>query len=267
MKVWVISVSSFRYPVQFIADCAVVTLPGEVDFDNAETVRTTLLAVLNEGVAGVVADMTVTRYIAVAGIRAVVRAHKGAEEHGCWVRVAITHPGVRKAFALTGAESQVRIYASVHDALPSGPVAAAARTGWKVRLVPPQPRYPELVAAKSLGQAVAFAPQQRTEPREAQAAPRSPGGGPVPPVRDLAPEERTPGLIAQVRSACDHSRAARTEMRMACARLAVSCADAASLHEQLAQRIPVEAARLLAISETARDRARAYRRLAAINPV
>lgn len=79
---------------------------------------------------------------------------------------------------------------------------------------------------------------------------------------DPAPEKRTPGLIAQVRSECDHSRTARSDIRVVCARLAITCADFAAIHERLAQSMPHKAFRLLAISQAARDKATAYRRLA-----
>jgi hypothetical protein len=55
-------------------------------------------------------------------------------------------------------------------------------------------------------------------------------------------------------------------MSVVCARLAVTCANIAAAHERLAQRRPDEAALLLSISEAARDRARAYRQLAANMP-
>lgn len=137
--------------MRFIAGCAIVSLPREVDFGNADTVLCTLLTVLSCGIAGLVVDMRATRYSDAAGIRAVVRAHHRAEDLGCWARVVIPHPGVRKAFAVTDAHSLVRICSSLYSALPRGREDAATPPGAPqppvARLVPRQPRYPELAAA------------------------------------------------------------------------------------------------------------------------
>lgn len=279
-----VDVSSFSLPVRFMEGCAVVSLPCEVDYGNADMVRRVLQAVLNKGVAGVVADMTATRFCDAAGVRAVVRAHNRAEGLGCWVRVVISHSGVRKPFVLTGADSLVRIYASLNHALPRGRDAAGqpALPGPLVLHIPRQAGYPELVAPWEAGESAAAlqeepwarppvpatppATPRSAGPGEFPAAPagQSPGqsGGQPGPGHDLAPEERTRGLVAQLRSACDHSRAARHEVGAVCARLAVTCAHVAATHERLAQCRPDEAARLLSISQAARDRATAYRRLA-----
>lgn len=248
---------SFRLPVQFMEGCAVVSLPPEVDYGNADTVGHTLLAVLNQGVAGLVADMTATKFSDVAGVHAVVFAHNRAEELGCWVRVVAPHPAVRKVFSLTGAESLIGIYASLDDALPRARENTATWADWTValaRLVPRQPRYPELIPPWEAGEPAAPAPGELLLGK--------PGSQPGL-MHDLAPEERTPGLITQVRTARDHARATRSQMSAVCARLAITCADFAAVHERLAQRRPDQAPLLLSVSQAARDNATAYQRLAA----
>lgn len=132
----------FRYPVRFIAGCAVVSLPREVDFGNADTVLRTLLSVLSCGVSGLVVDMSETRYSDSAGIRAIVRARHRAKDLGCWARAVIPHPGVRKAFAVTGAQSLIQIYASLDPALPRGRDDAAG---------PPEPPVLRLVPRPATG--------------------------------------------------------------------------------------------------------------------
>lgn len=232
-----LSMPSFRLPVRFMEGCVVVSLPPEVDYGNAETVSHTLLAVLNQGAAGLVADMTATEFSDVSGVHAVVFAHNRAEELGCWVRVVAPHPAVRRVFSLTGAESLIGIYASLDDALPRARENTARRADLTValaRLVPRQPRYPELIPPWEVAL-----------------------------THDLAPEERTPGLITRVRTARDHSRATRFQMSAMCGRLAITCADFAAVHERLAQRRPDKAALFLSVSQAARDRATAYQRLAA----
>ncbi len=83
-------------------------LPGEIDAVNAAAVTDTLLAVLNRTGASVIADMTGTTFCGAAGIRAIVRAHIRARALGTELRVVITHPAIRRAFQLTGADGLVR---------------------------------------------------------------------------------------------------------------------------------------------------------------
>ena len=48
--------SGERYPVLWIGQVAVVTLPAEIDVTNADPIREELLAVLNQGAVLLVAD-------------------------------------------------------------------------------------------------------------------------------------------------------------------------------------------------------------------
>lgn len=107
----------FPLPAEFLGSCAVVTLPAEIDLVNAPDVSDVLLAVLSNGTAGVVADASVTRFCDAAGVRAVVHAGARASSPGTWVRVVICHPGVRKVFALTGADQLVRVYPTLAAAI------------------------------------------------------------------------------------------------------------------------------------------------------
>lgn len=268
--------TSFPLPVQVMDGCAVVGLPWEIDFSNADAISTALLTVTDQGVAGVVADMTATRYCDAVGIRAIARASSRAEELGYWVRAVIPRLAVRRAFSLTGADSLVRIYVTLNDALPRREDAPAQEDQPVpiALLVPRQPSYPHLVApweaaasaahpsGEPSARAVMSVPPQRTGSPEVPAALTATSGGQLRPAHELAWKERALNLVAEGRSARERSREARLRARAACARLAVTWADLAVTYARLAQRSPDEAARLLPFSQRARDQATASRRLA-----
>jgi anti-anti-sigma factor len=81
---------------------AVITLPAEIDMDNADQVRDELLRALNGGPAVLVVDMTGTVYCAAAGARALIRAGRRAAAAGAGLRVAVSAPIVRRVLELTG---------------------------------------------------------------------------------------------------------------------------------------------------------------------
>ena len=54
--------SQERYPVLWIGQVAVVTLPVEIDVTNADTLQEELFAVLNQSAALLVADMSKTNF-------------------------------------------------------------------------------------------------------------------------------------------------------------------------------------------------------------
>jgi anti-anti-sigma factor len=83
---------SIPLPVHFVAGCAVAAQPGDIDVTNVTMVSDTLLALLNRGMSGVVADMTATRFCDAAGARVVVRAHRRAQAVDVWFGVVIPHP-------------------------------------------------------------------------------------------------------------------------------------------------------------------------------
>lgn len=271
-----IDVTPFPLPVQVMDGCAVVGLPGEIDLGNADAISSALLSTLDQGAVGVVADMTATRYCDAAGIRAVARASSRAEELGYWVRVVIPRLAVRRAFTLTGADSLVRIYATLDRALPRRE-DAPARGDQPVRialLVPRQPSYPHLVApweaadsaahpsGEPSARTVMSVPPQRTGSPDVPAALTDMSGGPLRPAQKLARRQRALDLVAEGRSARERSREALVQAKAVCARLAVTWTDVAVTYARLAQCRPDEAARLLPVSRTARDQAAASRRLA-----
>ena len=80
--------SQERYPVLWIGQVAVVTLPAEIDVTNADMVREELLAVLNQGATLLIADLSKTSFCDSAGVSALVRAFRRASHqrkcHASW---------------------------------------------------------------------------------------------------------------------------------------------------------------------------------------
>jgi anti-sigma B factor antagonist len=125
----------FPLPVQFLDGCAVATLPEEIDLANADEVSDTLLALLNRGASGVIADMSGTRFCDASGARAITRAHRRAQSLGTWLRVIAIHPAVRKVFRLTGMEGIVGVYPELRQALPPADHALGAPEQQTPRLI------------------------------------------------------------------------------------------------------------------------------------
>ena len=95
----------------------VVTLPAEIDLDNAGQIGRQLDAALAPGVATVIADMTATRFCDTSGVRTLVLAHKGAAARHAELRVVIPSADVLRVLAITKVDSVLRIYPSLQDAL------------------------------------------------------------------------------------------------------------------------------------------------------
>ena len=106
-----------NFPVEWADRQAVVTLPAEIDISNAGLVSDTLLAVLNRGVAVLVADMTGTTFCACDGITALVRAYRRAAANHAELRIVVTAPIVLRLLALTGVDHLIPVHATVAAAL------------------------------------------------------------------------------------------------------------------------------------------------------
>ena len=70
--------SQEHYPVLWIGQVAVVTLPAEIDVTNADMVREELLGVLNQGAVLLIADLSKTSFCDSAGVSALVRIFRRA---------------------------------------------------------------------------------------------------------------------------------------------------------------------------------------------
>lgn len=118
-EVAVLSLSGERFPATWSGRTAVVAAAGEVDLTNADGFRTALLAVLDAGALGLVADMTATTFIDSAGITALVRASRRAAAGEASVRLAVTAPAVLRVLNLVGIDQLIEVYPSVPAAVAS----------------------------------------------------------------------------------------------------------------------------------------------------
>jgi anti-sigma B factor antagonist len=122
-------VSQERYPVLWIGQVAVVTLPTEIDVTNADTVRDELLSILNQGAALLVADLSKTSFCDSAGVSALVRTFKRAATGAGAMRLVVSTPAVQRVLSITGVDRLVDTFPSV--------AASLAGTGGQGGLVQP----------------------------------------------------------------------------------------------------------------------------------
>lgn len=108
-----------NFPIEWAHPLAVVRLPDEIDIANAEAVRDTLLAILNQGIDTLVIDMTGTTFCSCAGASAVARAHQRASASRAGVLLATRTSIVRRVLAITGVDRLVPVFDSVEAALAS----------------------------------------------------------------------------------------------------------------------------------------------------
>ena len=109
-----------RYPVLWIGQVAVVTLPVEIDVTNADAIREELLAVLNQGAVLLVADMGKTDFCDSSGVSALVRVFRHAATSATALRLVVTTPAVLRVLSITGVDRLVDVYPSVAASL-AGP--------------------------------------------------------------------------------------------------------------------------------------------------
>ena len=112
--------SGERYPVLWIGQVAVVTLPAEIDVTNADAIREELLAVLNQGAVLLVADMSKTDFCDSSGVSALVRVFRRAVTGGTAMRLVVSTPAVLRVLSITGVDRLVEEYPSVAASL-AGP--------------------------------------------------------------------------------------------------------------------------------------------------
>ena len=115
-----------RFPVLWIGQVAVVTLPVEIDVTNADMVREELLAVVNHGAALLIADMSKTTFCDSAGVSALVRAFRRAATSGSALRLVVSTPAVQRVLSITGVDRLVDMFPSVASSL-AGPYDQSGR--------------------------------------------------------------------------------------------------------------------------------------------
>ena len=114
-------VSGENFPVRWSGQTAVVRLPTEIDLTIADPLREALLAVLNQGALGLIADMTATTFCDSAGITALVRAARRAAAGDATMRIVVTAAPVLRILDLVGIDRLIDIHPSVSAALASMP--------------------------------------------------------------------------------------------------------------------------------------------------
>ena len=112
--------SQERYPVLWIGQVAVVTLPGEIDVTNSDTVLDELLAALNQGAILLIADMSRTNFCDSSGVSAIVRVFRQATARGSGLRLVVGTPAVQRVLSVTGVDRLVDVFPGVAASL-AGP--------------------------------------------------------------------------------------------------------------------------------------------------
>jgi anti-sigma B factor antagonist len=113
-------VSQERYPVLWIGQVAVVTLPAEIDVTNADIVREELLGVLNQGATLLIADLSKTSFCDSAGVSALVRTFRRATAGTGAMRLVVSTQAVERVLSITGVDRLVETFPSVAASL-AGP--------------------------------------------------------------------------------------------------------------------------------------------------
>jgi anti-sigma B factor antagonist len=106
-------VSGEHYPVLWIGQVAVVTLPAEIDVTNADTVQDELLAALNQSAVLLIADMSGTDFCDSSGVSAMVRVFRRAVASGRTLRLVVSTPAVQRVLSITGVDRLVDVFPSV----------------------------------------------------------------------------------------------------------------------------------------------------------
>ena len=117
---WWWYVSGEHYPVLWIGQVAVVTLPAEIDVTNADTVRDELLAALNQSAVLLIADMSKTDFCDSSGVSALVRVFRQATASGSVMRLVVSTPSVQRVLSITGVDRLVDVFPGIAASL-AGP--------------------------------------------------------------------------------------------------------------------------------------------------
>ena len=96
---------------------AVVVLPEEIDFRNADSVGERLAAAVVPGVAVVIADLTVTVFCDCAGVRGLLLAGRRANAVHAELRLVVRARAVLRILELLGADQVLPVYPDLGTAL------------------------------------------------------------------------------------------------------------------------------------------------------
>lgn len=108
---------SLRAELQTSDRASVVRLIGELDADDAPTVRALLAEQVLRGPGSLVVDLSRLTFIDSAGLAALVAAHKGTRSAGTSLVLAAPTPAVVKVLAITGLSAVLMTAPTVEHAL------------------------------------------------------------------------------------------------------------------------------------------------------
>lgn len=130
MDALVIVMPEDTYPIRWMDQQAVVTLPECIDRSNADQVREQLLLAINRGAAVLIADLAATVSCDYSGVDALARAYRRADASGTDLRLVISADVVRRVLSPSGLDRLISVYPTLE---------AAAVAGAKCREVPEEP--------------------------------------------------------------------------------------------------------------------------------
>ncbi|WP_380282811.1 STAS domain-containing protein [Kitasatospora purpeofusca] len=113
-----------RVAVRRAGPVRIVAVGGELDHDSADELRTALAGPGEDGLARILVDLAELRFCDSTGLNVLLRARQEAELAGVRLEVAGPRPAVVRLFAITGADTVLRIHPDLALALgpDSGPV-------------------------------------------------------------------------------------------------------------------------------------------------
>jgi anti-anti-sigma factor len=103
--------------IECLVGPAVVVLPDEIDFLNADSVGERLAAAIVPGVAVVIADLTVTVFCDCAGVRGLLLAGRRASAVHAELRLVVRAGAVLRILELFGADQVLPVYSDISTAL------------------------------------------------------------------------------------------------------------------------------------------------------
>ncbi|MER6301693.1 STAS domain-containing protein [Kitasatospora sp. NPDC001539] len=119
-----------RIAVARAGPARVVTVAGELDHDSADSLRPVLAGPAEDGVERIVVDLAGLRFCDSTGLNILLHARIEAEATGLRLELASLRPIVARLFAITGADTVLRIHPDLRAALASadGPSDDAGET-------------------------------------------------------------------------------------------------------------------------------------------
>jgi anti-sigma B factor antagonist len=134
--------SEAGFAVEMVCGVPVVTAPEEIDISNAAGFREALLEAAARGRGMIVADMSRTQFCDSAGLHALIRAHKRAQDEGGDVLIVVAAAAVLRAFSIRGLDRIIPNFSILEEALALAPSArptasSSALTGAEPVPLPP----------------------------------------------------------------------------------------------------------------------------------